>query len=473
MSSVKRKFISNHKKVAVYARVSSSGQDISMQINLADAYIKSQKIDPNTVIWIKDEDISANKLSIDQRPGMMELIHLITQKQVETVIAYGRDRLARNFVEYCYIVDVFDKHNVEVIFTAKSQPPYTHNLVLESIYGAFAQNEGKNIASRTNDARKQYPTNIFGYQRVGKKKNVRYKADEEKKEKIRDLFINVIDAKSGTELIEVLQKHKQALRIDSYEKMIIYLTNPFYCAKLQTMYSFEELHYVEPIITFDQYLKTQEVLKKYLNEVQVAIELSKKRGVIEPYCAICKSEMTFRHSKQLGQDGYYICRKKHKPVKIGVSKYNKLVSNHLETIIEKIPLEKIKEDSENYLKSLERTLKEKLQELNMKYKELQGEMIQSFIDEKRIKLEKIAKEKQETFNKICQVELHIKKIEEAQRGINFLTKEVKRALMKKIQDLDLTYVSQILFEKVEVSQDQIIFSVRFGKYLDEGGGLIA
>lgn len=473
MSLDKSNYLTGKYKVAVYARVSSSGQDINMQINLADAFIKSQKIEINNVIWIKDEDISANKLPIDQRPGMMELIHLIKEQQVKTLIAYGRDRLARNFVEYCYIVDIFDKYNVEVIFTAKNQQPYTHNLVLESIYGAFAQNEGKNIAARTDDARKQYPINVYGYQRIGKKKNVKYKAEVEKKERIRNLFIDVMDAKSGAELIEILQNHKHILKVDSYEKMISYLTNPFYCAKLQTIYSYEDLHYVEPIITFKQYLKVQEVLKKYIKEVKMAIELSKKRGIIQPHCAKCKSEMTFRYSKNLDQQGYYICRKKHKPVKIGISEYNQFITNQIGKIIGKIPVEKIKEDSKKYLNSLEITFEDMYQESKLKYKQIQQRMIQAYIEEKNKSLERLAEEKQETFNKICQLELELKKIEEAQRGIDFLTKEVKNTLMKKIQELDLTYVSRILIEKVEVDQDQINFTVRFGKYLDEGEGLIA
>lgn len=95
------------------------------------------------------------------RPKLMELLRLIQEGKVKKVIAYKRDRLARNFYEFVDITRMFIKYNVEVIYTASIEPPFRNKLALEAFYEMFGQMEGENIRTRTNEARKHYPSNLF------------------------------------------------------------------------------------------------------------------------------------------------------------------------------------------------------------------------------------------------------------------------------------------------------------------------
>src|SRR5690606_27277578 len=109
----------------------------------------------------------ANKLAIEDRPDLQKLRLLIQQKKVKTVIVYSRDRLARNFYEYVAIVKEFYKYGIKVIFTSTKQPPFSPKLLIEALYGIFAQVESQNISGRKKDTMK-HPSFIFGYKRTEK-----------------------------------------------------------------------------------------------------------------------------------------------------------------------------------------------------------------------------------------------------------------------------------------------------------------
>jgi site-specific DNA recombinase len=132
--------------IAVYSRVSSAQQDIQKQNLLTEAYINNNHIEKEKVIWLKDEDVSANKLAMEDRPNLQKLRFLIQQKKVKTIIDYRRDRLARNFYEYVALVKEFYKYGIKVIFTSTKQPPFSPKLSIESLYGIFSQVEGQNIS---------------------------------------------------------------------------------------------------------------------------------------------------------------------------------------------------------------------------------------------------------------------------------------------------------------------------------------
>lgn len=155
--------------VIVYSRVSSAQQDIQKQILLAEAYVNNHNYKQESVIWLKDNDVSANKLSMDERPALQELRLLLKQGLIKTIIVYSRDRLARNFYEYVALVKEFYQYDVNVIFTSTKQPPFSKKLSIEALYGIFAQTEGQSISGRRSDTNKQYPSNIFGYKNLVKK----------------------------------------------------------------------------------------------------------------------------------------------------------------------------------------------------------------------------------------------------------------------------------------------------------------
>ncbi|GAB6891768.1 hypothetical protein JCM14450A_27740 [Geobacillus stearothermophilus] len=58
--------------------------------------------------------------------------------------------------------------------SSTKQPPFSPKLSIEALYGIFAQVEGQNISGRRKDTMKQFPSSIFGYKRIGKRKDVKY-----------------------------------------------------------------------------------------------------------------------------------------------------------------------------------------------------------------------------------------------------------------------------------------------------------
>ena len=176
--------------IVVYKRVSSAAQSLELQDAAARRYLESQDLAGNEdfIIYLSDYDVSATKLKMSKRPKLMELIRLIQEGKVKTVIGYKRDRFARNFYEFVDITKIFIKHGVEVIYTASNEPPFRNKLALEAFYGMFGQIEGENIRSRTDDARKQFPSSIFGFKRIKEEGKVRFLIDENRRDIVVTLF---------------------------------------------------------------------------------------------------------------------------------------------------------------------------------------------------------------------------------------------------------------------------------------------
>jgi site-specific DNA recombinase len=224
--------------IANYARVSSAAQSLELQLSAARRYLESQGLTGNEdfVIKLCDHDVSATKLKMKDRPKLMDLLRLIKEGKVKNVIAYKRDRLARNFYEFVDITRTFIKYNVEVVYTASNEPPFRNKLALEAFYGMFGQMEGENIRTRTSDARKQYPSSIYGYKRMKEDtkedKQVYYVVNEEKRDSIVSLFTDFSKVKDEEEFFQFLMKRRKGL--NQPDKLLRILTNAFYAAHYES-----------------------------------------------------------------------------------------------------------------------------------------------------------------------------------------------------------------------------------------------
>ncbi|WP_017436266.1 recombinase family protein [Saccharococcus caldoxylosilyticus] len=453
--------------VVVYSRVSSAQQDIQKQIHLAEAYINNNNIDKDKVIWLKDNDVSATKLSLEQRPALNELRMLIKQKKVKTVIVYSRDRLARNFYEYVALVKEFYEHNVHVIFTSTKQPPFSEKLSIEALYGIFAQTEGQNISSRRSDTQKQYPSSIFGFQRVGKRKDVRFIPDPKVHNDLKSFFYEVIKSETAEDLFNVLMKYKKIFNNKSYEELLKYLQNPFYSGHMETLYGYEKLNHVEPIISFEDFLCIQNIIKKLKDEILNAIVLAGNNGILHPICSICKRKMAFR-STQLGKSGYYVCKKKHKEIKINVDEYNHLISAQLSDIIQSISTDAMKKDCFAYLKMIEKQYNQELIKLNQILKSLHQKITLSFSHQNKNGLDSLILESRKIKQQIENIHIELIKIDEARKGIKEHVQIIKENLVEEIKEYDLYFLCNLFFSAIEVSQDSLIYHVTFGKYIEDG-----
>ncbi|TYS54722.1 recombinase family protein [Rossellomorea marisflavi] len=97
-----------------------------MQLEAAKPYIK--EYNPDEIVRLNDHGVSALKNKLEQRPALKELLDLIRNDEVDTLIDYQRDRLAREFYEYLEIILLIYTHKVKVIFTATGHLPFNHDI---------------------------------------------------------------------------------------------------------------------------------------------------------------------------------------------------------------------------------------------------------------------------------------------------------------------------------------------------------
>lgn len=454
--------------IIVYSRVSSGGQDIQKQIPLAKAYINNHNIDPEKVIWLKDDDVSANKLSMEYRPELQQLRMLIKQKKSKTILVSSRDRLARNFYEYVALVKEFYEYEVNVIFTSSKQPPFSKKLAIESLYGIFAQVEGQNISTRRTDTNNQFPSNIFGFQRVGKKRDTKFIPNSRIKNELQSFFLAVTEVESADDLFNIFISYKKLFKNKRFDDLLRYLKNPFYCGHIKTAYGYERLRHVEPIISLDDFITIQDVLEKLKDELYNAITTATSHGMIIPHCAVCKKTMRFRLA-ELGKSSYYVCKNKHVEIKINVNDYNSLISQHFKNIIQSFSHEKLKKDVfaflhkmqsdlKNQITSLDRQLNALHKEITLGYLKLSGSKLESLVELSRAYKQKMRDSNQDRI-----------KIDEARKNLNAQIKLIKETLMQELQSYNLYYLCQLFFSKIEVSNEFIIYHVTFGNYFESEG----
>ena len=233
-------------KVAVYARVSTSGQNIETQIQMAKEKLKKNKISDSEVIYYIDNDVSAYKLIVKKRPQFMKLLDDIRFGKISYLIVQARDRLARNFYEHIEIVRCLYKYGVEVEFTDLSQPPFSTDLLTESLHGMLAQNEAMNINSKTKAARDRFPNSKFGFNVFGTKKDKKYEPKTELSKHIQRLYVNVSKLNDAEGLLTLMIENKKQLA--NPKKFFDCLTNPFYAGQVFLEGTYSPLPHVEPIV---------------------------------------------------------------------------------------------------------------------------------------------------------------------------------------------------------------------------------
>lgn len=141
----------DNKKTVVYARTASIKQNIDLQLEAANPHLKG--IQEENIVMITDY---ATPSSFQQK-GLQNLLELVKNDQVDTLIVYQRDRLARNFYEYLEIMDLIYTHKVNVIFTGNEQP-FEHDqefgTLKEFMYQLLHESEGSHISNRIKAIRK-------------------------------------------------------------------------------------------------------------------------------------------------------------------------------------------------------------------------------------------------------------------------------------------------------------------------------
>ena len=352
-----------------FRRVSSKGQDLAMQES-ADALYRRQYL-PKEIIIIDEDDTSANKLKMAERQQMMKLVWMILNGQVDIVYAFDRTRLFRDFYEANYFVSICRKKNVRIFFTSagNGHQQATDNTLIEGVLNIVSDIEGKNIARRTEEARKRYPPKKLGF--IKHKETKQYKKDPAKKDILERYFTDLAEVSSSSEFEKLIQAYKKELKTTP-DALIKIARDSFY-AGYDLTNGKNKLHHVEPYLTLAQYENLQNkesLLSKYEDKKAELIE----QNIYQPFCGYCHNPMNFRYDIA-SREAWYACSKKHSKVMISASDLSRIISLSLDNIIGKLDTEKLMKDAKQFFQSFKRSLTEDLNLLKTNKKDILKEII--------------------------------------------------------------------------------------------------
>lgn len=357
----------NKNLIIIYSRVSSAAQSLELQDAAAKRYLESIALsgEENFIITLEDHNVSATKLEMAQRPNLMQLIGLIKEGKVKTVVVYKRDRLARNFFEFVDITKIFIKYDVEVIYTASNEPPFKNKLALEAFYGMFAQMEGQNISTRTADARKQYPSNIFGYKRItDETSKPRYIVNEDKKCLIESLFTDFSKVANEEQFLDFLMLRRKGLK--DQDKIIKILTNPFYSGHYESKSNYQVLSHVEPIISLELYLEVKTKIDEFIAYYLEKLVDVNKQLLFTPLCGECGNAMKLRKENALDL-GYFVCSSKHNRIHIAVEEINNLITQAVLDYVQSLSVPLVKKVIPKQVSTAQKKLQNALESTSLKY----------------------------------------------------------------------------------------------------------
>lgn len=198
----------NERKYHVFfRRVSTAGQDIAIQIT-ADAPYREHLL-PEEILVFEENAVSANKLSLQERPEMHKIISLIKQDKIHTVYAFDRSRLFRDSYEANAFNDLRKKHKVQLVLTSTDSGNIqaTEDIFLEGLLNIFSDIEGKNIARHTTEARRMYPPKKLGYVKVAETKQ--YTKDPNKQQPLEQFFASLDGITTTEELAKILPLYRK------------------------------------------------------------------------------------------------------------------------------------------------------------------------------------------------------------------------------------------------------------------------
>jgi site-specific DNA recombinase len=162
------------KRALGYCRVSTAiqvDQGISLEMQRARIEDYCRLYDLNLEAVHIDEGISGK--SIAGRPGMMAILEAVKSKQLDAVVAYKLDRIARNAREALEIAELLQKHNVQLhCVSEKIDTGSAHGKLFYTLLSAMAVWERAIIAERTKAALAQKRSNgkrVSRYPPIGSK----------------------------------------------------------------------------------------------------------------------------------------------------------------------------------------------------------------------------------------------------------------------------------------------------------------
>ena len=105
----------NSKSICCYCRVSTEGQatqgvSIQNQQQLLKRYAEQNGYE--NIIELADEEFSGKNTN---RPGFTQMLELVKQRKINTVVVYTLSRFARNTMDTLRTIEVLNKNNVTFV----------------------------------------------------------------------------------------------------------------------------------------------------------------------------------------------------------------------------------------------------------------------------------------------------------------------------------------------------------------------
>jgi site-specific DNA recombinase len=450
------------KSIGVYFRVSGSSQSIKLQEKKAINWVEENGYSWSVDIEQFNENVlSANQVTMENRPELMRLIKAIESGQIKVLIIFARDRLARNYYEYMEIVTLILKYKVKVIIVGDTAP-FSYNFLTEGVHGIQIQQDGTNIASRIKTVQSLYPNQKFGF--INDKDNKRYLINEKYHFGILTFFQEVSYTYSFEELSKLLTEFKSKYKRKSVEDCWNLLRTPFYAGFDSKNGNFFRLPYIVPIISIELYKKVQKVLDYYETEFIKAIRMSEQEAFFHPTCSICGEKMTHRKGKVGGIPASYNC-KSHKGNGISVPELNGEIIDIMFKVVNNLSQKKI---SKLAIYSTNKAIKGLMERKDQIDERMKRERTNFFSRNKNFQRNPL-----ELVNRRNQL---IQEQEFIQRQIDDLyytkgiliniEKMIKQKLFYKIQTDEIYVYLSFFLEDIKISKNSIEFNVYFTNFLE-------
>lgn len=474
-------------------RQSEEGFSLELQQKLAKELAEKN----NAIIYdyYIEDGLSASKTRIDKRPELQRLMQDVIDGKINTVIAYKRDRMFRNSLEYMEFLKLLIDNNCELILTATGETQVDlKNLqgfgqIFEYILSVFAQMEAETTSTRVSDA---LISRALGGNRTGGVLPIgyQYTSDGQFIEPMSEM-IPVIDLIEDMYLSGVgmgsIAKWMNGGDIRNYPTLPVPIPKPFQNFKnavpywnnkniqtilFNTLYvgyvSFQsnknedmeriikESPIVKPIRTLERqkeindFAKTKSLTRKPPRAYNTPFLLT---GIL--FCEECGNSFITSTSKQ--KDGvsrsYYKCRsrKNSKNLPDYECSHSKI---YRKEILENMVLQTIKD-----------TLEEVLNDDTYEFFEKMSEESKGRENEELLLLDKKIKEKELEFNNITKI---VAQISDTQMQLTYI--ESQTEILKSLNELKET--RSILVEKLDVDIEEKYDFEKFLETAKEFGRII-
>jgi site-specific DNA recombinase len=320
---------------ALYGRVSTADQaekGYSLNTQMVANRIKAEEFGVEKVIEFIDDGYSGEFID---RPALTQLRDTLRKKEVDLVIVYDPDRLARNLAHQLIVTDEIEKSGAQLIFVSVTFEQSAEGKLFYSMRGAISAYEKEKIKERTMRGKK-------GKARQGKlvnngrcygynydKTSSMYTINDEQAAVVRQIYSLCVKDKLGTALISkelnnqcipaprsnrwILSSIHRILTNTAYKGIVYSMKNKstktgLSTRKIELRPESEWIPVQIPAIVDEvTWYAAQKQLQANKNFSKRNLKFNYLlNGLI--YCARCGRKMTVKHSgKSTNPVSYYVC----------------------------------------------------------------------------------------------------------------------------------------------------------------------